>query len=217
MSRFTLPELIAVGHAAEKLLGRTPSREDFRGENRKKLESALGVPVPHEATLSKPFGSWGEYLRACGWNCSGREIDKIERAAVDHCIDALGITEEAADRSITDGWYPDGRTVEIKGSVLRKRSSDGLYFFGFRLHSRELSASADELILVGLSRDLEPILRLQIPKQAMPSMTDGLSMIMIYATAIWGNSDSKYRRFVRWHERESLDAAITRWGVEGSS
>lgn len=213
--KLTAAELVAVGHAMHRILGRHPARSDVRGANKKALELALGAPIPSEATLAKPFGSWGEYLRACGWQpgVGTPELSKIERAAVDHCVTTLGITEESADRSITDGWYADGRTVEIKGSVLRQHKTSDRHFFGFRLHSRDLSVSADELILVGLDKALEPVMRIHIPKAAMPSVTDGRSNATVYASSLWGGADSKYRRYVRWIKPGSLPLVEREWSA----
>ncbi|GAA5500475.1 hypothetical protein Dxin01_00196 [Deinococcus xinjiangensis] len=213
-AKLTAPQLVTLGHAIEKLLGRVPARDDLRPVNRKTLEDRMGVKIPSERAFVEAFGSWGEFLTACGWAVEGgrgRQNQLIERAAVEHCVAALGVTEESAEQSITDGWLPDGRTVEIKGSVLRRHTL-GYEFFSFRLHHRDLSLSADELLLVGLSRDLKPIVRIEVPKSAMQQVIDGKSSVTLYADAVWGSGDSKFRRFVKWRESGGM-AQVPHWSA----
>jgi len=212
--RFTAPDLIAVGHAVLKLTGKPPSRDDFTLERRPEIERLIGAEAPSTYHFRDIFGTWSEYLKIAGLEGEGGDdLSAIERAAIRHCVDILGVTEETAERSVIDGWLPDSRPVEIKGSVLRQHHSTKQHFFGFRIHGRTVSASCDELILVGLSRELKPIARLHIPKEALPSIADGKSNITIYAPAIWGQGTSKYRRFVRWVEPHSIQGAVQDWSA----
>lgn len=213
--KFTAPELVAIGHAVHKLTGRPPARDDFLLESRSKIEELLGIsPAPSTYHFQKEFGTWKNYLDICGLGgVGGSDLNRIERAAMQHCIDVLGVTEELAERSVIDGWLPDGSPVEVKGSVLRQHEATGQHFFGFRIHGREISAACDRLILVGLSKDLKPIVRLEIPKEALPMLVDGKSNVTIYAPAIWGQGQSKYRRHIKWVETSSLQGAITEWSA----
>lgn len=219
---FARTDMVALGLLFFKHAQRQPSRTDFRGARRGEWEGVLGMKLPSGAQIEAAFGSWGKFLDACGFDGSeGQTYQKIERAAEKHAAEALGVTLEEAEQSITDGWLPDGRTVEIKGSVLREHKVLGQHFFSFRIHARELSSSCDLLVLVGLSRDLKAIVRLEIPKAALPELVDGKSNVTLYAQAVWGSGTSKFRRFVRMAERSSLPAAISEWSAgksgEGAS
>lgn len=210
----TKAEMVAVGLAFHTHAGRQPSRADFRGDTRREWGGVLGCELPTAAQVEREFGSWGAYLEACGFDGSeGNTYQQIERAAAAHAVQTLGITEETAERSVTDGWLPDGRTVEIKGSVLRKHERLGTHFFAFKTHGRVLSASTDLLVCVGLSRDLSPIVRLEIPKAAMPTVVDGKNNLTLYANAVWGPGQSQLRRFIRFAERLPLPEAITRYSA----
>lgn len=212
---FTKPELVAIGLAVFKALGRPPARDDFLLESREKLELITGIsPLPSTYHFQKEFGTWRNFLDTCGiLDKSGNDINKIERAAMKHVIDELGVTEELSERSVIDGWLPNGDAVEVKGSILRKHEATGQHFFGFRIHGREISAACEKLILVGLSKDLKPIVRLEIPKEALPTVADRRSNATVYAGAVWGVGNSKYKRYIVWAEKNSLQGAIDQWSA----
>lgn len=212
---FKPAELVAIGHALYKITGQVPARDDFLPAARHRVGELLGIdPVPSTYHFQKEFGSWKEYLKVCGYDQEGgSDLNKIERAAANHTVQVLGVTEETAERSVVDGWLPDGTPIEIKGSVLRQHEATQQHFFGFRIHGRTLSTACDKLVLVGLSKDLEPIVRIEIPKDALINMVDGKSNVTIYAPSLWGTGASKYRRYVTWIKPNSLPGAISDWSA----
>ncbi len=187
--------MVGLGQLFKELTGRQPSRDDFKGKARAKWEERLGIKLPVQNQASTTFGSWGAYLVACGFTpTSNLNIQNVERAAVNHCKQELGFKEENFERSITDGWLPDGSTAEIKGATLLRNKSNKSHGFNWRVHHRDLSKAADWLLLVGVGADADttPLVRLEIPREAMPHIADGRSNTTLYTSSVWGGGTLSY-------------------------
>ena len=206
----TPAHMTAVALLMHDVSGAVPRSTDFRSPYRQNWETQLKLPLPTLDVIQRAFGGFTHFLVACGLRPLEAKsgFGDIEIAAIRHVEDVLGLDAETYERSITDGHLPNGESCEVKGSVLRLHKTLRLPYFAWKLHKRLYSVSCDRLVLVGLGRGLEPIVRVELAGPQLPSMADGKQNLFVYARGIWGDGDSMVRPFIKWRTPGSLAAVV---------
>jgi hypothetical protein len=190
-------EIIATGLRFYQRVGRPLKREDLRGKRKERWESVLGFELPTEYDVRKHFGSHADYLKAMGFsNNMPDRIAQVEDASLKHVLEVYPQAQIVrSERSVYDLEIGNER-VEVKGTQLAIRNDTLQAHFSWRLHKREFSKIVDRVILVGLDKDLNPLIRLEFYGAGL-KLLDKKDTLTIYAAAIAGGH-SKYRPYVAW-------------------
>lgn len=190
-------EMIAAGLRFYTRTGRQPRREDFRPPQRQHWEKILGFKLPAESTVSYRFGSFTNYLKAMGLaeNITAR-AEELADAAIKHVLEHYPNAEVVpANRNMYDLLIGEER-VEVKGTALTKRSDSPYMHWTFRLHKRDYSKTVDAVFLVGMDKDLNPMIRLEFRGPAL-KLLNRKEVISIYGDILFGGF-SKYTPYVVW-------------------
>ncbi|ABU97029.1 hypothetical protein P74p79 [Thermus phage P74-26] len=190
-------EAIAAGLRFYQRVGRAPRREDFRPKHKARWEAILGFELPGEYTIKKEFGGFNNYIRAMGLSLNvANDVEEVENASLRHVLEVYPNAQLVkSEQSVYDLEIGQER-VEVKGTQLSIRNDNGAMHFSWRLHNRIFSKLVDRVILVGLDKDLNPLVRLEFKGSGL-RLLDDKDTLTVYADALLGGH-SKYKPYITW-------------------
>lgn len=203
-------EMLILGLKFYQQTGKQPRREDLRGQRRAYWQKTHGLTLPSERAVRRVFGKFSNYLDALGLKRNIRkDIEAVEEAAMKHVME---VYPDAAlvrsEQSVYDLELGDKR-IEVKGTQLTIRNDSGQIHWSWRLHKRKVSDLVDLVVLVGLDKYLEPVIRLEFERSSL-RLLDGLDTLTVYNNVLSGGH-SKYKPYIVWMSSNRLpDHVIAR-------
>lgn len=196
----TREELSAVIQAFLDKLGKFPARDDFKGERRTYYENLLGISIPHAIKFERTFGSWSEVRKSFGVGESKFTPNQLaEKVSIDYAVKQLGMVEVQSETGTVDGFIGNQR-VEVKGNVLSRASASDKhanYRFRWPLHYRKYSQLVDRMVLVGVLRNGEIAMVLDVQGQdQITDLFDDKKTFDFTVNTLFGQRESKFWPFI---------------------